>query len=240
MKLSSTKPIMLLEICANSFQSAANAALTGADRIELCQELQVGGITPSAGLIRQVVEKLEIPTFVLIRPRAGDFVYSDAEFEVMQKDIAYCKAVGCAGIVSGVLQPNGQIDLPRTRELVQLSQPLSFTFHRAFDLVPHPEESLRQLIEMKVNRILSSGGRPRAAEGIPLLQSLQQQAGQQLTLMPGGGINPSNAALFRAAGFREIHTSASAALPASEGLFGSPLTFSDPDIIKAVLDAIGR
>ncbi len=229
---------MKLEICANSFHSAANAALAGADRIELCQELQVGGITPSAGLIQQTLAKLDIPVFVLIRPRAGNFVYSQDEFEIMQKDIAYCKQAGCAGIVSGVLHENGEIDLVRTQALIEASKPLQFTFHRAFDLVPQPAESLEQLIELKADRILSSGGKASATEGFDSLLQLQRQAAGRIILMPGGGIHPDNAPLFRNAGFSEIHSSASSPLPATEDLFSSPLTFSDLAKIKALIQAI--
>ncbi len=126
---------MLLEICANSYQSAKNAQEAGADRIELCQELSVGGITPSYGLLKQVVESLDISVFVLIRPRGGDFVFSDIEYKIMKSNIQLCKDFGCQGIVSGVLNADKTIDFGRTKELVQLSRPLKFTFHRAFDEV---------------------------------------------------------------------------------------------------------
>ena len=133
---------MKLEICANSYRSAKNAQEAGAYRIELCQELSIGGLTPSYGLLKQVIEIIEIPIFVLIRPRGGNFVYSDVEFEIMKTDIQLCKDLGCHGIVSGVLNSDKTIDLKRTKELVELSKPLAFTFHRAFDELENAKEAL--------------------------------------------------------------------------------------------------
>ncbi len=147
---------MKLEICASNYQSANNAQNAGAHRIELCSELAVGGITPSYGLIKQVIENLSIPVFVLIRPRSGDFTYSDADFEIMKQDIQMCKKLGCKGIVSGVLNSDNTIDIERTKTLIELSKPLPFTFHRAFDWTPNPFEALKSLINLNVNRILTS------------------------------------------------------------------------------------
>ena len=167
---------MILEICANSYQSAINAEIAGAHRIELCSEISVGGITPSLGLLKKVMHSLHIPVQVLIRPRSGDFHYSNAEFDIMKENILQCKDLGCAGIVSGVLHANNNIDIERTRELIELSKPLTFTFHRAFDCVTNPKESLKQLIDLKVDRILTSGLQPNAEKGIELLIELQQLA----------------------------------------------------------------
>ena len=141
---------MKLEVCANSYQSAKNARDAGAHRIELCQELSVGGITPSYGLKKKVITDLSIPTLVLIRPRSGNFVYTDEEFAIMKSDIKQCKALGVHGIVSGVLKEDKSIDIERTKELIALTRPLPFTFHRAFDEVENPEEGLEQLIELGV------------------------------------------------------------------------------------------
>ncbi len=148
---------MKLEICTNSYQSAKNAQDAGAHRIELCQELAVGGITPSYGLLKEVIGNLKIPVFVLIRPRGGNFVYSNAEFDIMKIDIQLCKDLGCHGIVSGVLNSDKTIDLKRTKELIELSQPLPFTFHRAFDVIVNSKEALEQLIDLGVERVLTSG-----------------------------------------------------------------------------------
>ena len=200
---------MKIEICATSFQSAKNAQLAGADRIELCSELGVGGITPSFGLIQKVVEELEIPVFVLIRPRSGNFVYSDDELDGMKRDIKICKELGCAGIVSGVLTAKNQIDFKRTQELIEISKPLEFTFHRAFDLVVNPNESLPKLIEIGVTRILTSGGETSAEKGLKTLFQLKNSTQNKLTILPGGGISPENVHLFKENGFEEIHASAS-------------------------------
>lgn len=199
---------MTVEICANSFESAINAEKAGAQRIELCSELAVGGVTPSFGLIKKVVEKLAIPVFVLIRPRSGNFTYSNADFEIMKNDIQLCKDLGCAGIVSGVLNDDNTIDIVRTKELFQLSSPLQFTFHRAFDWVPNPMEALEQLIQLKINRVLTSGQQESSQKGITLLTELQERAINRITVLPGGGINLNNAIMFKDAGFSEIHLSA--------------------------------
>lgn len=199
---------MLLEICANSFQSAYNAQKAGAHRIELCVDLDVGGLTPSYGLIKKVIQDLTIPTFVLIRPRNGDFNYNMDEFEMMRSDIQIAKDLGCSGIVSGILNTDYSIDIERTKELVELSNPLPFTFHRAFDLLNEPIEAIEQLIDLGVERVLTSGQEYYAKAGIPLLQELKDSANGKIIILPGGGIDASNAILFKNAGFQEIHSAA--------------------------------
>lgn len=229
---------MKLEICANSYQSAKNACDAGAHRIELCQELSVGGITPSYGLLKQVIEHLEIPVFVLIRPRGGNFVYSEDEFEIMKHDIELCKDLGCQGIVSGVLNADRTIDLKRTKELVELSRPLKFTFHRAFDEVVNPKEALEQLIDLGVERLLTSGQKQSAELGIDLLKELYELSNVRITILAGGGINSENVSKFKEAGLKEIHASASSQLETDDSLFSMPLTVSDPQKIKAILNVI--
>ena len=229
---------MLLEICANSFQSAKNAQDSGAHRIELCQELSVVGITPSYGLLKQVIENLDIQVFVLVRPRSGNFVYSDEEFETMKKDIQLCKDLGCEGIVSGVLNPDKTIDIKRTKILIQLSKPLSFTFHRAFDEVINPKEALEQLIDLGIDRVLTSGQKPSAEDGLSLLKELNEIANGRIIILAGGGISPKNTSKFKAAGLKEIHSSASVTIEQNDSLFGLPQTVSDCKKIKAILDAI--
>jgi len=230
---------MLLEICANSFQSALNAQEAGAHRVELCQELSVGGITPSYGLIKQVITHLNIPVFVLIRPRSGDFVYSDAEFEIMKKDIEISKELGCKGIVSGILNKNRTIDLERTKVLVERSKPLAFTFHRAFDEVVNPLEALDQLKDLGVNRILTSGQQSTAEEGLELLKQLHFNAKGRLSIMAGSGINASNASKFKAIGLKEIHGSASVKIATSFSKFHTNQTVSDRRTIANILKEIG-
>ena len=231
---------MILEVCTNSYQSAINAEKAGAQRIELCSELSVGGITPSLGLLKKVMHNLSIPVQVLIRPRSGDFSYSNAEFDIMKENILQCKELGCAGIVSGVLCADNTIDIERNRELIELSKPLSFTFHRAFDVVPKPKESLLQLINLGVNRLLTSGQKEKAEDGIDLLSELKKMAHNKLIILPGSGVNHLNSSLFKNAGFIEIHSSASKIISKdTHSYFGNtPQTVSDIDTIKNILDTI--
>ncbi|OUR95112.1 copper homeostasis protein CutC [Flavobacteriales bacterium 34_180_T64] len=200
---------MILEICASNYQSAMNAQEAGAHRIELCSELAVGGITPSYGLLKQVLDTISIPVCVLIRPRSGNFTYSDAEFDIMKRDIQLCKDLGCAGIVSGVLNTDQTIDSERTKELITLSKPLPFTFHRAFDWTPNPLDALETLKQLKIERILTSGQSESAELGIDTLKMLKEESGNDLTILPGGGINSENVDVFKTAGFKEVHASAS-------------------------------
>jgi len=237
---------MLVEICATSVQSAVNAQQAGAERIELCSELAVGGITPSYGLVKQITKEISIPVFALIRPRSGDFVYSDFEFQVMKTDIEICKELGCKGIVSGVLQDDFSIDLLRTQELIELSKPLEFTFHRAFDLTKNPLKSLEELIDLGASRILTSGQETSAEKGIDLLVQLKKLTENKLTILPGGGINPDNVHLFKEKGFKEIHASASSLFKESlkpkismnsEKFWDETKLFvSDEEIIKKLTD----
>ena len=231
---------MKLEICANSYQSAKNAQEAGAHRIELCQELSVGGITPSYGLLKKVIEELDIPVFVLIRPRSGNFVYSDDEFQIMKTDIQLCKDLGCKGIVSGVLKPDNKLDVERTKVLIELSKPLPFTFHRAFDEVNNPKESLEQLIDLGVDRVLTSGQESSAEKGLELIQELHRISNNRIMILAGGGINSKYVELFKEADLSEIHASASSIKKDDDGMFSVSMTFSDPIKIKAILDAISK
>lgn len=197
---------MLVEVCANSLESALNAQKAGADRIELCSELAVGGITPSYGLLKKVKQEISIPVHVLIRPRSGDFTYSEKEFEIMKSDIALCIELGFDGIVSGALHIDFTLDLNKTRELVEASKGLKFTFHRAFDWVTDPFKTLSDLEKMGVNYILSSGQRNSAPEGIDLLSKLNEM-GSRCKIMPGGGVRTDNINLFKENGFKVIHLS---------------------------------
>lgn len=231
---------MILEVCANSFQSAKNAQIAGAERIELCTELAVGGITPSYALLKKVAEELSIKTNVLIRPRSGNFCYSNDEFELMKENIKLCKKLGLNGIVSGVLNADNSIDIDRTKELIELSRPLTFTFHRAFDCVKNPKESLQTLIDLGIDRILTSGLQEKAIDGINLLAELQKIANNKLTILAGSGINPTNANRFKEADLKEIHSSASKTIEQKNdsSLFDSPQTVSDIDTIKEIIKNI--
>lgn len=199
---------MLIEICANSFDSALAAQNAGADRIELCAELSVGGLTPSFGLLEKVLVELTIPVHVLIRPRSGNFTYSESELDVMLRDIETCKELGCDGIVSGGLTEAFEIDTDVTKLLKEASGAMEFTFHRAFDWVNNPEKSLDQLITLGVHRLLSSGQKSSAIDGIELLTALRTKANGNIQIMPGGGINSSTCLQFKETGFKMIHFSA--------------------------------
>lgn len=207
---------MIVEVCANGLESALIAERAGADRIELCSELGVGGITPSYGTITAVREKLSIPIHVLIRPRSGHFIYSSSELEVMLRDIAFCKEIGVDGIVSGVLSNADVIALNLTQELIAQSGNMHFTFHRAFDWVSKPLEALAQLQTLGVDTVLTSGGQTSAENGLKNLSSWQLKS--ELTLMPGGGINTTNIQKFKEAGLKAVHLSGTT--------FGKPLNIA--------------
>lgn len=239
---------MKIEICANSYQSAINAEKAGANRIELCSELAIGGITPSYGLLKKVMNDLIIPVHVLIRPRSGDFTFSDAEFEIMKENIKLCKELGVAGIVSGVLLSNNTIDIERTKELIEHSKPMSFTFHRAFDWVLNPEDELKQLKRIGVERILTSGQKSSAEKGIHILATWNNST--KIIIMPGGGISSSNIKSFQENGFKEIHLSASSqtktiaqpniSMNSSKHFDETQVAVSDVQKIKNCLDILSN
>jgi len=237
---------MIVEICANSYQSAMNAVQAGAHRIELCSELAVGGITPSYGLLKQVMQESTIPVHVLIRPRSGDFTYSDKEFEIMKENITLCKELGCAGIVSGILNTDHTIDLERTQTLIELSKPLHFTFHRAFDWVANPLIEIEKLASIGVDSVLTSGQEFSASKGIELLKALKGKT--DVKIMPGAGININNVMLFKEAGFKEVHLSATKqtqtiespkiSMNSSKLLSDSALFHSDIEHIQNILKKV--
>ena len=207
---------LILEIAANSVASALAAQEGGADRIELVSALELGGLTPSYATIALAREHLRLPIYVLIRPRAGDFLYNDLECETMLRDIEASKALGCDGVVVGVLDADGNVDVPRCRALIAAAGSLGVTFHRAFDVTRDPQRALEDVIALGCERILTSGGRPRAIDGIDFIATLVAQAGQRLVVMPGAGIDEHNiAAICAATGARELHASAKRAFPSA-------------------------
>lgn len=197
-----------LEICCTSFTGAKNAQIGGADRIELCANLYEAGTTPSSGLIQKIKLELAIEIFVLIRPRGGDFVYTDAEFDVIRRDIEFCKELGVQGIVSGVLKDDFTIDLERTRQLLELARPLNFTFHRGFDLLEDQKKGLRELMTIGVDRVLTSGGQPNVLKGLKQLKELVVQAQNKIKILAGGGLRSSNIDEIVTSGCHEFHTTA--------------------------------
>ncbi len=204
----------ILEVCTGNLQSVKAAAEGGAERIELCSALSLDGLTPSLGLLRTVRSRYpELTIHVLIRPRerlqGSDFVYSEDEVQMMEQDIA-ASLPYADGIVIGALTPEGDIDRETTRRLVEASEGKPVTFHRAFDVCRNPSEALEQIIALGCRRILTSGQQTKAEAGITLLRELQQQAGDRLIIMPGGGVNENNARLILdQTGCREIHGSCS-------------------------------
>jgi copper homeostasis protein len=195
-----------IEICIDSIDSALAAQNGGAQRVELCSNLLEGGVTPSAGLITIVRKKLSIGLQVIVRPRGGDFCYTYDEFQTMKHDIVTAKSCGADGIVIGVLNVDGSIDIPRTRELVELSNPLPVTFHRAFDVATDLPKALEEVITTGAKRILTSGGQPSALEGVESLAQLVRQSASRVIILAAGGINDRNArSIVEKTGVQEVH-----------------------------------
>lgn len=200
-----------LEICANSVLSALAAQEGGADRVEFCQNLEIGGTTPSLGQVWLARAGLKIGMHVLVRPRAGDFLYSDLEFQEMKADILFCKEAKCDGVVIGLLNADGSVDKVRTAELVALARPMHVTFHRAFDVCYEPFDGLEAVITSGCDRLLTSGMKNTAWEGIGLIRALIEQADGRIEIMPGSGINADNIAeIAVATGAKAFHSSAKA------------------------------
>lgn len=195
-----------VEICVDSIESAIIAQESGADRIELCDNLLEGGTTPGPGKIYSARSNLDIAFNVLIRPRGSDFLYTDTEFDIMRRDIEICGEAGADGVILGILLRDGNIDTDRTARLVELASPMKVTFHRAFDLCLDPEKGLEDIISTGAVRLLTSGQKNKAAEGAQLIASLAELAGQRIIIMPGGGINETNIAeIARTTKAREFH-----------------------------------
>ncbi len=190
---------LTFELCVDSVDGAVAAQEAGAARVELCSDLLEGGLTPSHGTLAVVRARLDIGVMAMVRPRGGDFCYSDAEFDVMRADLLAAKALGANGVVLGILTPNGTVDRERTAELVALARPLPVTFHRAFDVTRDPFEALDTLIALGVDRVLTSGQEPSVLEGVDLITALIERAAGRLVVMPGGGITARNVARIVAA-----------------------------------------
>lgn len=199
-----------LEICANSVASCLEAQKGGAYRVELCAGIPEGGTTPSYGDIAVARELLtQTKLNVIIRPRGGDFLYSDLEQKIMLKDIEMCRKLGVDGVVIGCLTPDGDVDVQHNKELIDAAGEMSVTFHRAFDMCRNPFEGLEQIIELGCERILTSGQQPKAEQGVDLLKQLVEKAADRIIIMPGSGINEENIArIARETGATEFHLSA--------------------------------
>jgi copper homeostasis protein len=200
----------LFELCAENLEAAGAGQAGGADRIELCEELHVGGVTPRTRLLERVLGTVKIPVHVLVRPRAGDFVYSAAEFARMRKEVLEAKAAGAAAVVVGVLLPDGEVDVKRTRELVELARPMRVTFHRAFDEACDQERALEDVIETGADMLLTSGGAANVLDGAAMLAKLRAQAAGRIEIMAGGGLRLGNLAeVVRQSGVTSLHGSLS-------------------------------
>lgn len=209
MNMTKERPNYKLEVCANSVSSCLAAQEGGAYRVELCAGIPEGGTTPSYGEIAAARELLNIRLNVIIRPRGGDFLYSDLEQHVMKKDIEIAHTLRVDGIVIGCLTPGGEVDMPRNRELIEAAGEMSVTFHRAFDMCRDPFDSLERIIELGCDRILTSGQEPKAEQGVPLLKKLVEQANGRIIIMPGSGINHQNiTTIAKKSGAKEFHLSA--------------------------------
>lgn len=214
----------LIEVCVDSVESARASVAGGADRIELCQDLCEGGLTPSLGLVEAVRERVKLPMAVMIRPRGADFCYSNDEFEVMRRDLLAVKRAGADMVVFGVLAPDGSIDRARTAELIALAHPLPVTFHRAFDMVCDAERALDELIRLGVQRVLTSGLERTALEGLDTIAALVKRGGGRIVVVPGGGITERNLPkILAGSGAREFHVSASSTQESS-------MTFRNPRV----------
>lgn len=224
-----TRGKVLVEVCVDSVASAVAAERGGAGRVELCGSLIEGGITPSAGLIEIARTAVSIALHVMIRPRAGDFCYDTDEFETMRRDIALAKRMGANGVVFGILELNGNVDVARTRQLAELARPLAVTFHRAFDMTADLFRALDDVCAAGADRVLSSGGEPTALQGRETIAQLIQQAHGRIVIMPGSGIKPDNARdLVAYTGAVEVHVGLRTALP-------SPILHRNPRTVMGLL-----
>lgn len=198
----------IIEIATSDFVTTKSAVEGGADRIELCANLAEGGTTPSYGTIRQCREAFDLLLYPIIRSRGGDFLYRKDEYEVMLRDVKLCKQLGCNGIVTGLLNMDGTVDIARTSELIELAYPMEVTFHRAFDRCRDPFEAMEQLIEMGCERILTSGQQPTVNEGTELIAQLNKTADERIIIMPGSGVRKENIQMLaEKTGCTEFHSS---------------------------------
>ena len=246
-------PRVLLEACVDSVESALAAQAGKADRVELCSNLLEGGTTPSAGMMEVWGERLRVPMHILVRPRGGDFVYSDVEIEVMQRDIALAKQLGAKAVVLGALHPDGTIHVEQVRALMGAAHPLSVTFHRAFDFTPDADAALDTLIGLGVERVLTSGQAPMAVEGTQTLRRLVTRAEGRIGILAAGGMSEENVTtVVERTGVREVHVRATALFeslasfrPRHLSLLKQPLpnefdrAVTDPDRIRRISGLLG-
>ena len=221
----------IIEVCAASVQSALNAQKAGAHRVELCGGLEIGGITPSSATIIQTKALLDIDVFVLIRPRGGDFCYSVLEIETIKEDIIFCKENKIDGVVIGMLEKDGTVNLPQLKELVELAAPMQVTFHRAFDRAADPLLALEKIIDAGAHRILTSGQKATAYEGRFLLKELVKKSNNRITILAGAGINRQNILnIARVSKTNEFHLSGKSIVKSPMNIEDSTVQFSQNDM----------
>lgn len=214
----------ILEICTSTYAAALAASRAGADRIELCSALAEGGLTPSVGMMREVIKLPHIRIHILIRPRGGDFLYSPEEICIMKEDIKAARSCGAHGVVFGALRADGQVDTDAMKTLMEAAEGMEVTFHRAFDMCCDPEKALEEIIRLGCRRILTSGQAPKAVMATKRLQSFIKQAAGRIVIMPGCGVNEQNARQILAeTGATEIHASASST-------HASKMKYRNPDV----------
>lgn len=201
--------MVLAEVCVGGVEDAIAAEAGGADRVELCSGLVVGGVTPSIGVVEKVLSELTIPTVVLVRPRGGDFCYGESELDVMVRDVRILRDAGAQGLATGVLKADGRVDRDAMQAILDAAGPVPITFHRAFDMTVDPWEALADLIELGIPRVLTSGLEAGVVDGIPMIRGLVESAGGEISVMPGGGVRPENVArLIQETGVEEVHFTA--------------------------------
>jgi len=217
-------PETLIEVCVTSAESALNSQKGGALRVELCDNLIEGGTTPSAGMIIKTRELISIGLFVMIRPRGGDFCYSDDEFEIMKEDVKAAAGLGADGVVAGILLPNGTLDIERMGELREIAGDIGFTCHRAFDMTIDKFKALEDIISIGADRILSSGGKNKAPDGSGLIKELMAKAAGRIIIMPGSGVNEETIAdLKRSTDANEFHVT-------GRSLYPGKMKYKNPDV----------
>jgi copper homeostasis protein len=242
--------VFKLEICVDNVESAMVAQYAGADRVELCNNLQEGGTTPGFGMISSARNNLCIGINVIIRPRGGDFLYTDLEYDIMRREIEVCGECGVDGVVLGILLPGGEIDTERTAKLIELARPMSVTFHRAFDMCIDPLKGLEDVIAAGADRLLTSGQKNKAEDGTGLIIDLIAKSDGRIIIMPGSGINTSNIlTIARETGAKEFHLTGRKAEESGmifqrQGIFmgGSSdipefsRKVADPDVIRSIIN----
>lgn len=242
---------MVIEVVVYNIESALRAQQAGADRIELCDNPAEGGTTPSFGVLESVRQNINIDLYVMIRPRGGDFVYSNYDFHAMKRDAWKAMKQSADGVVLGIVTPEGRLDVKRCKELIDRARPMKVTCHRAFDVTRDPMEALEDAIAAGFDRILTSGHRAKASDNIPLIKSLVEAAGNRISIMPGAGITLQNAwELVSQTGVKEIHLSASGVRPSAmafqhphlsavPGLADASIRTVDVDVIKQLRHVLG-